>query len=197
MSQQLSREQGTTGPDGAVVAEPPVYDTRAEAGEDHALRKVPGHFKRTPFSFAMSLSGLTCSVFFFALGGTIAVSYGFWSAMIALVVSSLVGIAGCAVIARVTAEYGISLDLLTRGSGFGFMGSSITSLIYALNWLMYAGIEAAFLASAVHAQWDGIPLRLLYVVASLVLIPVNWYGFVQNDFFQRITCRSTSPASRG
>lgn len=187
MSQQLSSDAGRTGPQHAFVAEPPVHDARAEAGEDHALRKVPGHFKRTPFSFAMSLSGLTCSVFFFALGGTVAVSFGFWTAIIALIVSSLVGIAGCAIIARVTAQYGISLDLLTRGSGFGFMGASITSLIYALNWLMYAGIEAAFLASAVHAQWGGIPLRLLYVVAALVLIPINWYGFVQNDLFQRIT----------
>jgi purine-cytosine permease-like protein len=193
MSQEAVREQPEPVPGAkaqagvAGVAAGERYDARHEAGEDHALRKVPGHWKRTPFSFAMSLSGLTCSMFFFALGGTVAIAYGFVTSMIALGITSLIGIAGCAVIARVTAVYGIDLDLLTRGSGFGFIGSSITSLIYALNWLMYAGIEAAFLASAVHAEWPSIPLRLLYVVASLVTIPINWWGFVQNDFVQRIT----------
>lgn len=48
---------------------PKGKQARREAAEDYALRKVPAHWKRPALSFAMSLSGLTSSVFFLALGG--------------------------------------------------------------------------------------------------------------------------------
>jgi purine-cytosine permease-like protein len=162
-------------------------NARREAGEDYALRKVPDHWKRSPFSFAMSLSGLTCSVFFFALGGTLALTYGLVATLVTLVIGTLLGIAGTIAIARVTASYAVDLDLMTRGSGYGFLGSAVTSFIYALNWLMYAGLEAAFLASAINSQWHQVPLWLLYVLCSLATVPINWYGFVQNDWVQRLT----------
>ena len=38
---------------------PKGAQARREAAEDYALRKVPAHWKRPAFSFAMSLSGLT------------------------------------------------------------------------------------------------------------------------------------------
>ena len=34
-------------------------------------------------------------------------------------------------IAYYAAQYGVDIDLLTRGAGFGYIGSTITSLIYA------------------------------------------------------------------
>ncbi len=103
-------------------------DARREAAEDYALRKVPAHWKRPAFSFAMSLSGLTSSVFFLALGGRLTQSFGFPSAMTAFAIGAIVGRPGSAVIARVTTMTGLDLDLITRGSGF--LGSAVTSLIH-------------------------------------------------------------------
>src|ERR1700743_461483 len=111
---------------------PKGAQARREAAEDYALRKVPAHWKRPAFSFAMSLSGLTSSVFFLALGGQLtqrfgfpsamagvcvgaprrqlAQSFGFPPAMAAFVVGTLLGWLGSAVIARVTAMTGLDLD---------------------------------------------------------------------------------------
>lgn len=160
-------------------------EARREAAEDYALRKVPAHWKRPAFSFAMSLSGLTSSVFFLALGGQLTQSFGFPSAMAAFVVGTVLGWLGSAVIARVTAMTGLDLDLITRGSGFGFLGSAVTSLIYAVNWLMYAAIEAAYLGTALHTEWSGLPIQVWFLITALVSVPICWYGFTQNDFVQR------------
>ncbi|MGP4014822.1 purine-cytosine permease family protein [Saccharopolyspora sp. 5N708] len=164
---------------------PKGADARREAAEDYALRKVPEHWKRPSLSFAMSLSGLTSSVFFLALGGQLALLFGFPSAMAAFGVATVLGWLGSAVIARVTAMTGLDLDLITRGSGFGFLGSAVTSLIYGMNWLMYAAIEAAYLGTALHAQWPVLPSWAWFLVCAFISVPICWYGFTQNDFVQR------------
>jgi purine-cytosine permease-like protein len=89
------------------------------------------------------------------------------------------------VIAKVTALTGLDLDLITRGSGFGFLGSAVTSLIYAVNWLMYAAIEAAYLGTALHSQWPVLPSTVWFLITAFASVPICWYGFTQNDFVQR------------
>jgi purine-cytosine permease-like protein len=160
-------------------------EARREAAEDYALRKVPAHWKRPAFSFAISLSGLTSSVFFLALGGQLTLTFGFPAAMAAFVTGTVLGWLGSAVIARVTALTGLDLDLITRGSGFGFLGSAVTSLIYAVNWMMYAAIEAAYLGTALHSQWPALPSAVWFLLTAFVSVPICWYGFTQNDFVQR------------
>jgi purine-cytosine permease-like protein len=85
----------------------------------------------------------------------------------------------------VTALTGLDLDLITRGSGFGFLGSAVTSLIYAVNWLMYAAIEAAYLGTALHNEWPALPATVWFLITAFVSVPICWYGFTQNDFVQR------------
>ena len=164
---------------------PKGAEARREAAEDYALRKVPAHWKRPAFSFAISLSGLTSSVFFLALGGQLTLTFGFPSAMASFVVGTILGWLGSGVIARVTAMTGLDLDLITRGSGFGFLGSAVTSLIYAVNWIMYAAIEAAYLGTALHSKLPGLPTPVWFLITAFVSVPICWYGFTQNDFVQR------------
>src|SRR3989344_4913571 len=67
-----------------------------------------------------------------AIGGAIALNYGFSNAMWAiLTVGLLIFLTGLP-IAYYAARYGLDMDLLTRGAGFGYLGSTITSLIYAV-----------------------------------------------------------------
>jgi purine-cytosine permease-like protein len=166
---------------------PRSAEERREAKEDYALRKVPNHWKRSPTSIGFVLTGAVWSVFSFALGGGLALAYGLWTALIAVGIGFLVGSIIGAIIARETATFSVDIDLLSRGSGYGFLGSSVASLVYAINFLMYCGFEAAFVATAVHTQWPGIDLNLLYVLAAVLMIPINWYGVSQNDLLQRVT----------
>lgn len=165
----------------------PSKQDREEAGDDYALNKLPTHWKRTPTSLFFVLSGIVWSVFSFALGGQAALTYGLSSTLVALAIATVLGFLACGVISRVTAAAGMSLDLVTRGSGYGFIGSSATSLIYGVTYLMYSGFEAALMADAVHTQWPHLNLPMLYIVASVIIVPLNWYGFTSNDFLQRIT----------
>lgn len=158
-----------------------------EAAEDYAIRKVPYHWKRSPASFVVLVFGLVTSVFAFALGGTVALAYGMPTLVAALIIAFLIGAPLAAVVAWQTTNSSIDSDLLSRGAGFGFMGSTITAAIYGMNWIMYAGFEAAFLGAAVHTQWPSIPLWLLYAVASAILVPLNWYGVSQMHWIQKWT----------
>lgn len=159
----------------------------AEAGEDYAIRKVPYHWKRTPGSYAMVVFGTVTSVFGFALGGQLALAYGLTTTLLACAIGFLVGAPLAALIARQCCDSSIDIDLLSRGAGYGFLGSAVTAMIYGLNFLMYAGFEVAFLGDAIHAQWPGAPLWVLYLVIGIGFAPLNWYGVSQNDFVQRWT----------
>ena len=56
------------------------------------------------------------------------------------------------------ARYGVDIDLLTRGAGFGYIGSTITSLIYASFTFIFFAIEAVIMSTALgtvlrHPAW--------------------------------------------
>ncbi len=61
-------------------------------------------------------------------------------------------------IAYYAAKYGIDIDLLTRGAGFGYIGSTITSLIYASFTFIFFAIEAAIMLASALEMCFGIPL---------------------------------------
>ena len=74
------------------------------------------------------------SISFLALeviGANIAIYYGinhlFWALVIAVPLIYLIS----SPIVRTAVKHNIDIDLLTRGAGFGYLGSSITSLVYA------------------------------------------------------------------
>jgi cellobiose-specific phosphotransferase system component IIC len=68
-----------------------------------------------------------------AIGGSLVVNYGFTNAVWAIAaVSVLIFLTGLP-ISYYAARYGVDMDLLTRGAGFGYIGSTITSLIYAAS----------------------------------------------------------------
>ncbi len=57
-------------------------------------------------------------------------------------------------IAYYAARYGVDIDLLTRGAGFGYMGSTITSLIYASFTFLLFAIEASIMSMALEMLFD-------------------------------------------
>jgi purine-cytosine permease-like protein len=67
------------------------------------------------------------------------------------------------------------MDLLTRGAGFGYLGSTITSLIYASFTFIFFALEAAVMAYALELAFD-IPPAWGYLLCALVVIPLVTHG---------------------
>ena len=77
------------------------------------------------------------------------------------------------------AKYNVDVDLLTRGAGFGYIGSTITSLIYASFTFILLAFEAAIMAMALELALN-IPLSIGYLISALVILPlvVKGIGFI-------------------
>jgi cytosine/uracil/thiamine/allantoin permease len=118
-----------------------------------------------------------------AIGGAITISYGFDNASVAiLIVGILILLAGIP-ICYYAAKYGVDIDLLTRGAGFGYIGSTATSLIYASFTFIFFALEAAIMAMALKLMFD-IPLGIGYVICSVVVILIVTHGITFISRFQ-------------
>jgi signal transduction histidine kinase/CheY-like chemotaxis protein/purine-cytosine permease-like protein len=110
-----------------------------------------------------------------AIGGAITIDYGFFNAVSAILAVSILIFLTSLPIAYYAATYGVDIDLLTRGAGFGYLGSTITSLIYASFTFLFFAIEAAIMSLALE-MWFGLPLSIGYIVSSVIVIPLVTHG---------------------
>ena len=152
--------------------------------EDFALRFTAKSARRWSSSrVANTAIGAISFLALEAIGGTITVNYGFTNATSAiLLVGALIFLTGLP-IAYYASTYGVDIDLLTRGAGFGYIGSTITSLIYASFTFLFFAIEAAIMSLALEMFFD-IPLSVGYVISSLVVIPLVTHGITFISRFQ-------------
>jgi signal transduction histidine kinase/CheY-like chemotaxis protein/purine-cytosine permease-like protein len=144
--------------------------------EDYALRFTAKSARRwSSVRVANTAIGAISFLALEAIGGAVTLNYGFANATGAiLAVSAIIFLTGLP-IAYYASTYGIDIDLLTRGAGFGYIGSTITSLIYASFTFLFFAIEAAIMSLALEL-WLGIPLPIDYVISSLVVIPLVTHG---------------------
>jgi signal transduction histidine kinase/CheY-like chemotaxis protein/purine-cytosine permease-like protein len=152
--------------------------------EDYALRFTATSARRwSHFRVANTALGAISFLALEAIGGAITLNYGFSNAMWAIVcVSVLIFLTGLP-ISYYAAKYGLDMDLLTRGAGFGYIGSTITSLIYASFTFIFFAIEAAIMAHALK-MCLGVPLAVGYVLSALVVIPLVTHGITLISLFQ-------------
>ena len=108
---------------------------------------------------------------------------GFTNTFAAVLVVGLIIFATAAPITIYAARYGVDIDLLTRGAGFGYLGSTITSLIYAGFTFLFFAIEAAIMALALQLCF-GLPLWIGYIVSAGAVIPLVIYGIRLISRFQ-------------
>jgi signal transduction histidine kinase/FixJ family two-component response regulator len=155
-----------------------------ETLEDYALRFTAKRARR--WSLARVANTALGAISFLALeaiGGAITINYGFSNAIAAIVVVCSLIFLTSVPISYYAAKYGIDIDLLTRGAGFGYIGSTITSLIYASFTFIFFALEAAILSSALEALFD-IPLSIGYLISSLLVIPLVTHGITLISRFQ-------------
>ncbi|ANF59141.1 hybrid sensor histidine kinase/response regulator [Halotalea alkalilenta] len=118
-----------------------------------------------------------------AIGGALTLNYGFTNAVAAIIVVSLAIFLLSLPVSYYASRYGVDIDLLTRGAGFGYLGSTLTSLIYATFTFIFFALEAAIMALALEVLF-GIPLTWGYVISSLVVIPIVTHGITYISRFQ-------------
>ncbi|RDH82306.1 MAG: hypothetical protein DIZ80_08375 [endosymbiont of Galathealinum brachiosum] len=158
-----------------------------ESIEDYALRYTPAsHRKWSEFMVANTAFGNTSFLALEAIGASIAISYGFqnafWGILSASIIIFLMGLPIC----YQAAKNNIDIDLLTRAAGFGYFGSTITSLIYATFCFIFFALEAAIMAQAIYL-YTGLPLAIGYALCSIIIIPIVFYGMSAISRLQFLT----------
>ena len=135
--------------------------------EDYALRFTAKSARRwTAQRVSQTAIGAISFLALEAVGAAIALSFGFVNAACAIVVVSAILLLTGIPISRYAAKYGVDIDLLTRGAGFGYIGSTVTSLIYATFTFILFAVEASIMTAALELAF-GVPLWLGYIVSAL------------------------------
>jgi len=148
-----------------------------ETLEDYALRFTPQRFRKwSEWQVAQTaLGGAAAFLILEAVGATLLVQYGFVNAFWAILATGVIIFLAGLPISVYAARYGVDMDLLTRGAGFGYIGSTITSLIYATFTFIFFALEAAVMAYALELAL-GIPPRWGYLICALAVIPLVTHG---------------------
>jgi hypothetical protein len=155
-----------------------------ESLEDYSLRYAPHSFRRwTPLAVASTALGGIAYLADYAIGASIALSYGFTNAVASVLAAAVVIFLTGIPIARACAANGIDMDLLTRGSGFGYLGSTLTSVIYASFTFIFFATEGSIMAQALQRAIH-VPLPVGYLITTLIVIPIvfkgmNWLARMQ------------------
>ncbi len=153
--------------------------------EDYALRFTAKASRR--WSAARVANTALGGVSFLALeaiGGTVTIGYGFANAFPAILVVSLLILLTALPISYYAARDGVDIDLLTRGAGFGYIGSTVTSLIYASFTFIFFAIEAVIMAAMLEACF-GIPPPIGYVLCAAAVVPLVTHGITVISRLQR------------
>ena len=126
--------------------------------EDYSLRFTAKKIRKwSPYLVANTALGSISFLALESIGGSITLEYGYVNAMAAIIaVCILIFVTGLP-ISYYAAKHGVDIDLLSRGAGFGYIGSTITSLIYASFTFIFFAIEAAIMATALELFFN-VPL---------------------------------------
>ena len=155
-----------------------------ETMEDYALRFTPRTFRKwSEWRVANTAFGAASFLILEAVGATLLVQHGFVNAALAILATGLIIFLAGLPISVYAARHGVDMDLLTRGAGFGYLGSTITSLVYASFTFIFFALEAAVMAYALELAFD-IPPAWGYGLCALVVIPLVCHGVTAISWLQ-------------
>lgn len=162
--------------------------TEAEAVEDYAVGRVPSRYRWPIPAIILVLLGNSTAMFWFSLGADMSYKVGWPTLLLPIgymvVLATIIG----ACIMKLASKEGLSLNLLTRGLGFGYLGSAFTSLIYAVNFIFYFLFEGTIVSHAI-AHYAGVEVDsfkgvLIFASIGLVTIWFVWKGMSSMQFLQ-------------
>ena len=103
-----------------------------ETLEDYTLRYAPHSFRKwTPRVVAITALGGIAYLADFSIGASIGLAYGTTNAVLSILFAAVIIFLTGIPVSYYAARYNIDLDLISRGAGFGYYGTVITSIIFA------------------------------------------------------------------
>src|SRR4051795_708237 len=172
MTQDVSKEPVNE----AVVADLDTMTATKETLEDYTLRFAPRSYRKwSTRVVGISALGGIAYLADFAIGANIGISYGTTNALWGILIFAIVVMATGFPVAYYSARYNIDLDLVTRGSGFGYYGSVVTNVIFATFTFIFFALEGSIMAQGLKLGLH-IPLWLGYALSTLVIFPLVIYG---------------------
>jgi purine-cytosine permease-like protein len=147
-----------------------------ETLEDYTLRFAPRSYRKWSVGVvATSALGGIAYLADFAIGANIGISYGTVNALWGILVFAVVIFLSGFPLAYYAARYNLDLDLITRGSGFGYYGSVVTNVIFATFTFIFFALEGSIMAQGLELGL-GIPLWIGYAVSTVIIFPLVVYG---------------------
>lgn len=163
-------------PPNSTLATGPASAATRETLEDYTLRFAPRSYRKWgPGVVAISALGGIAYLADFAIGANIGIANGTGNALWGILFFSIVVVLTGYPLAYYAARYNIDLDLITRGSGFGYYGSVVTNVIFASFTFIFFALEGSIMAQGLQLGLK-IPLWLGYLVSSVLIIPLVIYG---------------------
>src|SRR6187549_2598654 len=172
----MTQELGDEVRNEVVEADLDTMTATKETLEDYTLRFAPRSYRKwSTRVVGISALGGIAYLADFAIGANIGIAYGttnaLWGILIFAVVVMLTGFP----VAYYSARYNIDLDLVTRGSGFGYYGSVVTNVIFATFTFIFFALEGSIMAQGLELGL-GIPLWIGYAASTFVIFPLVIYG---------------------
>ena len=147
-----------------------------ETLEDYTLRFAPRSYRRwTTAVVGISALGGIAYLADFAIGANVGISYGTGNALCGIGIFAVVIFATGLPLAYYAARYNLDLDLITRGSGFGYYGSVVTNVIFATFTFIFFALEGSIMAQGLKLGLH-IPLWVGYACSTLIIFPLVIYG---------------------
>src|SRR6201991_2871262 len=172
MTQELSKEPLNE----VVEADLDTMTATRETLEDYTLRFAPRSYRKwSTRVVGISALGGIAYLADFAIGANIGISYGTTNALWGILVFTVVIILTGIPVAYYAARYNLDLDLITRGSGFGYYGSVGTNVIFATFTFIFFALEGSIMAQGLQLGL-GIPVWLGYAASTIIIFPLVMYG---------------------
>ena len=147
-----------------------------ETLEDYTLRFAPRSYRTwSPAVVGVSALGGIAYLADFSIGANIGIANGTGNALLGIGIFAVIIMITGFPLAYYAARYNIDLDLITRGSGFGYYGSVITNLVFASFTFIFFATEGSIMAQGLNLGLH-IPLWLGYLVSTLLIFPLVIYG---------------------
>lgn len=140
--------------------------------DDYPLRFAPRSYRKwTPLAVAGSALGGMAYLADFSIGAGIGVSHGTTNAVGGILIAAVLIFLSSLPLAVYAAKFNLDLDLLTRGSGFGYYGSIVTNVIFASFTFIFFATEGSIMAQGLKLGL-GVPLWLGYFITTVIIIPL-------------------------
>lgn len=164
-----------------------VRSAAEDSLEDYAFRYVPRSFRRWGAT-AVGGTALGSIAFLvdFSIGASVGLEHGTLNAVVGITLASVIIFLVGFPIAYYAARYNLDVDLIARGSGFGYHGSIITTIIFAGFTCIFFALEGAIMAQGLYVG-AGLPLPIGYLLSTVVVIPIVIYGMRALQRFQNWT----------